>query len=336
MMLHRTTTKTLVLSSWMILLLVASVSLSTSVSATNTAVLFGATGAVGNEVLRAILAAKDNNQNRFFTKLVLVGRRAFPPSVEDLLPSSPKDLPAVVRFEVPNLAHADEHEGLVRELTGTVGDDDEAGAVACFLAVGAGFPQNSDFHDLYFTEVAVAGSIARLCGRTGSNDLTVFTSVDAEADPEPCSSAELAPTGVPMGWWNVVVENMRIMGMKEQAVISNARATAATASTKPPIIRIFEPSSIITEELRYGWTDWTLFKLHAVLDPWIPTKYHSVPIKLLATAMVQDAMDVLTGRALGATGTTVDDEDGVTRFTYSDFVRIAGEEAIGEGTTAEL
>ena len=317
-------TKTLISSSW-ILLLATATSLSGIASVrANTAVLFGATGAVGNEVLRAIIDANDednDNGDPFFTKLVVVGRRAFPPKVEDLLPASPTDLPEVVRIEIPNLEHADQQEELVERITG------DGAAVACFHAIGSGHPYKYDFHSFHSIEVTMGGSIARLCGKMGSTSVTVLSAIDSEPNPEPYSAEEVAPTGVPLGWWRLVVEMIRVMGLKEQAVISNARAAATTSL---PHVRIFQPSNIITEEIRYGWLDWTLFKIHAVIDPVIPTKYHSVTTELLAKAMVKDAMNVLTGKA--SDGAVVD-KDGATRFTYGDFLRITGE---GSGTMTEL
>lgn len=311
------------------MLLVISMSLSgiASVQA-NTAVLFGATGAVGNDILRVILAAKDseNNSNPFFSKLILVGRRAFPSKVEDLLTPSSKDHPEIVRIQIPNLEHVDENEELAAHVTNDGAD------VACFIAVGSGFPQLSDLHDWHSTEITMAASMARLCGKTGATSLTLFTSMDAEANPKAYSAEELAPTGIPMGWWPVVLGTMRVLGLKEEAVISNTMDAAASA-TDVPQIRIFQPSNIITKEIRYGWVDWTFFKFHSVMDPYIPTRYHSVTTELLATAMVNDAMSILSGKPAGG---IVSDKDGATRFTYGDFVRIAGENYGREGTTTEL
>lgn len=320
-------TKTLVSCSWMLLLATAaSLSGIASVRA-NTAVLFGATGAVGNDVLRSILAANDDDDRPYFTKLILVGRRAFPPKVEDLLPESPADLPEVVRVEIPNLEHVDRNEELMESIAG------DGAPVACFIAVGAGFPHLSDRRDWHSIEVTMAGSMARLCGKTGSTVITAFTSADSDLDPVPFSAEELTPTGTPMGWWPLVVGVFRVMGLKEQTMISNARAAAADAAVTAghPHIRFFQPSNIITKDIRYGWLDWTLFKIHAVLDPVLPTKFHSVTTEVLAKAMVQDAVDVLNGRPADV---AVPDEDGATRFLYGDFVRIAGERSAGEGTTA--
>lgn len=283
--------------------------------------MFGATGAVGNDVLRALLSAKengnDNNNNNnndpFFTKLVLVGRRAFPPKVEDLLlPQSPRaGLREIVRVEIPDLEQADEHEISTEMKTD-----------ACFIAVGNAFPMRSDAHDWHSVDVTMAGSMTRMCGKMGADSITVFTSVDADTDPEPFRDEDLIQTGTPMGWWPVLMGTLRMMGLREQTVIANAKGII-------PHVRIFQPSDIITRELRYGWFDWAVFKFHAVFDPWLPTRYHSVTTQLLSRAMVIDAVNLLSG-----SGAALDPEGGATRFTYGDFVSIAGEEDTwGETTT---
>jgi len=313
--------------SYSLLLITAVVSLSGISSVRGkTAVLFGATGGVGNDVLRAILNAKEKNDDYpFFTKLVMVGRRAFPPKVEDLLPQSPDELPEIVRVEIPNLEHADEHELLTEMETD-----------ACFIAVGSGFPMQSDMHDWHSVDVTMAGSMTRLCSKMRATSITMFTSVDADTNPEPFRDEDLIQTGIPMGWWPVLMGTLRMMGLKELTVISNANATAAK---EIPHVRIFQPSDIITRELRYGWFDWAVFKFHAVFDPWLPTRYHSVTTELLAKAMVQDAVHLLSGLAAAGTTTTTasTDPDGATRFTYDDFLSIAGEEdTFGETKTTEL
>mmetsp|Transcript_11276 Transcript_11276/g.11375 ORF Transcript_11276/g.11375 Transcript_11276/m.11375 type:complete len:89 (+) Transcript_11276:84-350(+) len=88
--------------------------------------------------------------------------------------------------------------------------------------------------------------------------------------------------------------------------------------------------------MRYGWFDWTVFKFHAVFDPWLPTRYHSVTTELLANAMVTDSVNILSGRT-SAASTTVGDvgEDGATRFTYGYFVRIVAGEDAGEKYTEQ-
>ena len=264
-----------------------------------TAVLFGATGAVGNEILRALIA-KDND---YFTKVILVGRREFPPKVNDLLPKLPSELPEIVKIQVPDLSSVDRHEELAAMETD-----------ACFVAVGAATPQDSDLHDWHNVETTMAGAMARLCGKMKATSLTTFTAIEAVVDPEPFTDKELTKTGTPMGWWPVLVGTIRMMGLKEKTIESN--------SEHIPFVRIFQPSTIITDEIRYGWMDWAFFKFHGVADPWLPTPYHSVTTQLLANAMVEDAVGILSEGNTAGDGNA--GEDGVKRFTYGDFLRITG------------
>merc|ERR1712232_1062806 len=157
---------------------------------------------------------------------------------------------------------------------------------------------------------------------------TIFTSVDVETDPKPFADDDFTKTSDPIGWWNLVMELARVMGLKEKAVVSNSEG-------RIPFVRIFQPSNIITKETRYGWFDWTIFKFHGVFDPWLPTKYHSVTTELLANAMVKDAVNILSGTTPTPTETAITDDvddDGATRFSYGDFLRIVGE-GTGENNT---
>jgi len=320
MLLLRTT-----IFSFCLIFLIALLSLS-RIGATEakTAVLFGATGAVGNEVLRAILA-----NNQIFTTLILVGRRPFSPKVNDLLSSSSDDHPLeVIKVEdITDLGIVDQHD----ELAAMEVD-------ACFIAVGNAFPQQSDLYDWHFVDVTMAEAMTRLCVQMQTTVITLFTAIDSDQpDPEPYSEEELTKTGTPMGWWPVLAGTMRMMGWKEKAV-ATAAVKKATAAVKipPPSIRIFQPSNIITKEMRYGWLDWTVFNFHAIFDPWLPTRYHSVTTELLATAMVTDSVHILSGKTPSASTTTVCGDvgvDGATRFTYKDFVRIVAGEDVGEEKT---
>lgn len=310
-MMFRTTTITCSL------LFVTALSLSLSLSniataEAKTAVLFGATGAVGNDVLRAIIAKNENIH--FFTKVILVGRRQSSPVVIDALPQSSSELPEVVQIEVQDLGDVDQNDELAAMETD-----------ACFVAVGAAFPHLSDLHDWHSVEVTMTRSMVRLCAKMNATSITVFTAIDSELAPEPFTNKELTKTGTPLGWWPVLVGSMHMMGLKEKVVISNTKAAI-------PFVRLFQPANIITKEIRYGWLDWILFKFHGVFNPYLPTRYHSVTTELLAKAMVRDAVNILSGRTTTTATADDADEDGATRFTYGDFLRIAGED-VGEKHT---
>jgi hypothetical protein len=265
-----------------------------------TAVVFGATGAVGNEVLKSILRDKDDG-SFFFDEVILVGRREFPPKVTNLLPPS-TGLPRIVSVVHKDLTTIDHNQ----ELSSLATD-------ACFVAVGAGSPQLLDLSDWYDVEVTATGAMTRLCESMGAKSISLLSAITTEDAPEPYSEKELTKTGTPLGWWSSMGVNYpRIMGLKEKAVEKD--------SEQIPSVRIFRPSSIITEELRYGWVDWTIFKVHAIIDPIVPAEIHSVTTKLLGNAMVKDAESLLSEEE-----TT---ERTVTRLTYGDYVRIVGEEGV--------
>jgi len=291
------------------LLLIAATTFSQQLGSveSKTAVLFGATGAVGNDILRFLITMDDH----YFTKIVLVGRREFPSKVNDLLPRrESSELPEIVKIVTPDLGSVDRHEELV-----------SIHADACFNAVGAAYPQLSDLHDWNYVETTVAASITRLCSKMNATSISIFSAVDGDS-PEPFTDDELAKTGTALGWWPVFSLTIRMMRLKENVVISSS---SSSNNKSIPFVRIFQPSNIITEELRYGWLDWTLFKFHAVFDSWLPTHYHSVTTQLLADAMVQDAANVLSGENT-ATVLSEEGEDGVVRLDYDDFVIIVGKE----------
>jgi len=278
-----------------------------------TAVLFGATGAVGNDVFRALLANQsDGNSDPYFDKVILVGRRAFPPKVTNLFPPSGSK-PEIVTVEHADLSTVHQNEALLQV----------EHADACFNAVGAAYPHQSDLHDWHFVEVTVAKSIAQLCAQLQVSSLAVCTAIDGEPDSKPYSEEELVPTKTPMGWWPVLTGTIRMMRLKEQAVISSSEGI--------PKIRIFQPSNIVTEELRYGFLDKYLFKMHRFLDKVIPKHYHSVTTQFLGTAMVQDAVQLLSGSSSSAT-----DKERVAFLDYGDFERIVGEGTAGGENVTEL
>lgn len=264
-----------------------------------TAVVFGATGAVGNEVLRSIIHEKNS-----FTKVILVGRKEFPPKVTHLFFDSSMEVTEVVH---PDLGTIDQHQELV-----------SMSADACFVAAGSGFPARSDLHDWHYIEVEMAKSMSRLCGSMNAKVLSVFTAVSGDK-ARPYSEEELQKKGVPMGWMPVFSDTLRMMRLKEEAVISSSKG-------KIPFVRIFMPSDIITKEIRYGWLDWSIFKFHAVFDDWLPTEYHSVTTEFLAEAMVKDSDNVLSGQTPDAS---------VTFLKYGDFATFVGEVG-GQAKAKEL
>lgn len=272
------------------------VSLSSTAHA-KTAVVFGATGTIGNDILRSIV------DEPYYTKVILVGRKEFPPKVTDLLPET---------LEVTTVIHPD---------LGTIDQHPELAAMdadACFVAAASGNPQFADLHDWHYIEVVIAESISKVCGKMKAQSISVFTAVEGD-EAKHYSEEELAKTNEPIGWMKLFSDTIRMMRLKEEAVISASEGVI-------PYIRIFQPSNIITRELRYGWLDWSLFKFHAVFDEWLPTEYHSVTTELLADAMVEDSVQVLSGKTT---------KTGTAFLKYGDFLTILGEDR-GEKKATEL
>jgi len=242
----------------------------TSINA-QTALLFGANGMVGSEVLKAIV------RNPFWEKVILAGRR-FPPKVTDLLKHSK---PEVVQVQLSDLSKVDKR--LV-----------EIKADACFIAVGSGAPHETNLSYWHSVEVDMVASITRLCNQIDVQYVAVLSAIDAEEEPAPFSEEELNDDMRTLGWWRMIKSYARMMGLKEMAV--------KTESKNIQSVRFFRPSNIITKEIRYGWLDWSLFKFHKVFDPILPTKYHSVKVELLGAAFAGDA--VLHLNRINASGVT--------------------------------
>jgi len=232
----------------------------------------------------------------------LVGRKEFPPKVTDLLAESSLEVTEVIH---PDLGTIDRHEALAA-----------TNADACFVAAASGFPARSDLHDWHYIEVEMAKSISRICGKMNVQTITVFTAVSGD-NARPYSEEELQKKDVPMGWMPVFTDTLRMMRLKEEAVISASEG-------KIPFVRIFMPSDIITKDIRYGWLDWSLFKFHAVFDDWLPTEYHSVTTELLAEAMVKDSSNILSGQTPTAS---------VTFLKYDDFLAVVGEDGAQKKAT---
>lgn len=145
--------------------------------------------------------------------------------------------------------------------------------------------------------------------------ISLLSAIDVDyKTAEPFSHEEIhADNQTPLGWMMCLSLYYRVKGLEEKAVI--------TSSKSIPHVRLFQPSTIVTQEIRYGWIDWVLFRIHKIVDPYIPTTYHSVDVRLLGMAMVADAIDVLQSSIIehDIAGTHV------AKLTYADFLRVAGD-----------
>jgi hypothetical protein len=241
---------------------------------------------------------------------------------------------------------------------------------ACFIGVGVGHPYNmTNLYEWHTIEVDMVASMARFCSSNHLFDvktITVLSAIDAEQNnPKPYTFTEEEideikiknietiidennnnnnnngdtnngdNNGLPpnqqskIGWWKMLVNYSRMKGLEEMVVINES-------SNKIPYIRLFQPSSIITTENRYGWVDWIIFRIHYFFDPILPTQYHSVNAEILGMAMVNDAVRCILSSGSTITTITITStndpnhdhdhidsyEKGVTRLTYKDYLSI--------------
>lgn len=272
-----------------------------------TAILFGATGTVGNEVLRAILATSA------WDKIIVVSRR-FPPKVTDLFNQDGKGK-NIIQIQAPDLSDIDTHNELQKMK-----------ADSCFIAVGAASPYDMSLKSWLTIEVDMIASMARLCNNMKVQSISLLSAADTPDDAVAYSAEEIHEYGdSSIGWIGMLIQYGRVMGLKESVVIRY--------SSDIPNVRIFQPSTIITKEIRYGWVDWILFRLHKILDPIIPEYYHSIRVESLGMAIVTDAIEMMH--------TNEDDDEekdsvSVLRLSYGDYVKILGKEVDGTGVAVNV
>jgi len=260
-----------------------------------TAVLFGGSGAVGSEVLKSLL----NNSN--FQEVILIGRKSYPKVDEILATKKADSKPNFTALTLPDLKDLDSFDKIDK-------------ADACFIAVGIGDVNIVTFEYWHSIEVDLIGTIAKFCDKVHVRSLTLLSAIDVEYESaEPYSEEEIhTENQKPMGWAKSISRYYRMKGLEEKAAIMNAKNV--------PHIRLFQPSTIVTEEYRYGWVDRTIFAFHAVFDPYVPTQYHSVDVRLLGMAMVADAKKILHS-SVGQDAS----ESILAKVTYADYINIAGE-----------
>jgi len=184
-------------------------------------------------------------------------------------------------------------------------------ADACFIALGVPNPQELTLDYWHSIEIDMIASISRLCNQMQVKTISLLSAIDADEEPEPFTSIELRESRENvLGWMGMVYIYARMKGLEERATIM--------ASESVPFIRLFHASTIVTDEYRYGLVDRFLFRAHKILDPFIPTKYHSVPVKLLGMAMADDAAEILNSNSN-------DHVPRIARLTYKDYSQISGQ-----------
>lgn len=289
------------LAKTLILLAVDITITSSKVAAQHTAVLFGATGAVGSEVLKSLL------DDSAFEEVVLIVRNSSPKLDTILSDKSQEDSTKnVTTLNFPNIG-----DGLKTY-------DKIEKADACFVAVGLGDINTATLEYWLSVEVDLIGTIAGFCDKINVQSITLLSAVDVDYESAlPFSQQELlSENQKPLGWMRSISLYNRVKGLEENAVISAAENIAH--------IRLFQPSSIVTEETRYGWVDRIFFFLHGWLDEVIPVKYHSVDVRLLGMAMVADAKEVLSNGKTHSLSPP-SEELNIAKLMYADFLNVAGE-----------
>lgn len=258
-------------------------------------VVFGGSGAVGSEVVKAVLGEED-----FFDEVFLVGRQTSFEKIDKLISSTDEVKATVTRI---NLAR-------VEDITT---DASIARADACIIALGAGAPHLDNLRKWLSVEVDLIRNIAEFCNKVQAKSISLLSAVDVENESAVSfTSDEIASYGEgALGWINMILLYNRVKGLEEKSVLEGAENVR--------YIRLFQPNTIVTEQPRYGWFDATLFRLHKILDPYLPERYHSVDVELLGKAMVAD-----TKRKLMEHEDIASLQD-VATLTYRDYVTVVGD-----------
>mmetsp|Transcript_23248 Transcript_23248/g.39745 ORF Transcript_23248/g.39745 Transcript_23248/m.39745 type:complete len:291 (-) Transcript_23248:179-1051(-) len=257
-----------------------------------TAVLFGASGAVGCEVLKSLLVSS------YFEEVILIGRKSYP-KVDAIISENKERLSNVTVVTHSDLNGLDSYDGIER-------------ADACFIALGVGDVNKVTFQYWHSVEVDLIGTITRFCDKIQARSITLLSSIDADYESaKPFPVEEINADGQkPLGWVGSISIYHRVKGLEEKAVVENSKNIKH--------VRLFRPSTFVTQDYRYGLVDRIIFALHFFLDPIIPEIYHSVDVKLLGLAMVEDASAVLQSSSDGS-------NTFVANLTYKDYIRVAGE-----------
>ena len=268
-----------------------------------TAVLFGASGAVGSEVLKALLNGGHSNS---FTDLIVIGRK--PSSKVEAILSGNRDDPVnVTMLNLPDMKNDLQSYDKIEK------------ADACFIAVGLGDINSATLDHWLSVEIDLMGSIASFCNKLQVHTISLLSAVDVEYEGvEPFSEDEIqANSHGPLGWIKAVSIYYRVKGLQERAVIENAKNI--------PHVRLFRPSTLRTPNYRYGLVDRIIFPLHDLFDPYIPTMYHSVDVSLLGMAFVMDAEEVLQQSIEEQQYENDASQTSVVGLTYADYLRVAGD-----------
>ncbi|GFH55487.1 hypothetical protein CTEN210_11963 [Chaetoceros tenuissimus] len=141
-----------------------------------TVMLFGSNGAVGSNVLSALLkeTISETTDESFWNEIILVGRR-FPSTEESKL---------IKTVSITSLKDIDKNEDELSSIQDTTLD-------ACVIALGVGSPQDMTLSYWHSVEIDMIGSITRLCVQKGAKYISLLSSIDAEVNPVSITVKEL-------------------------------------------------------------------------------------------------------------------------------------------------
>ena len=256
-------------------------------------IVFGGSGAVGSEVLKSVL------RDEFFDKVIVIGRQSSFKKIDNIISSVGEEVRGeITKVEVARVEDISTDTSIER-------------ADTCLIALGVSAPHHDNLQNWHSVEVDLIHIIAKFCNKIQARSISLLSAVDVEYESAvPFTEEEITSYGEEsLGWINMILLYNRVKGLEEKAIIEGA--------SKATYIRLFQPNTIVTEQPRYGWFDTILFRLHGILDRYLPERYHSVDVKLLGRAMVEVARMKLMEKE------DITSQD-VSQLTYKDYVSVTG------------
>jgi len=248
---------------------VSSIQKSKSPNQKYSAVVFGATGAVGSELVRELL------QSPLCTKVTTITRRTIP--IDSFF------LNHVDQASLEKLSqHVVDIEKMDHHISNIVHGHDVA-----FITFGVGQPSKVTPQELYHIDVEITSKFANICKEVGTiKQISLLSSVGVDSN---LRRFEEGPP--PIGFWTKsFAGSPYYFQIKSQIQDFLVQAGFNRVS-------IFQPSLLYTDAPRYGIFDALNHLIFPKLHWILPTEYHEVKVKDLARVMRIDAE-----RNLGASG----------------------------------
>jgi len=225
------------------------------------AVILGATGAVGSALVRELLLSNSCE------RVTAIIRR-----------NIPDDSPCFMQLLPENRAKLVQHVVDIEQLEQNSRDILPGHQVA-FITFGAGQPSKMEPEQVYHIDVDIPSKFARLCRESGT--IEQISLLSGMGVPTDARRFDEGPP--PVTFWTKHGGSMKyFVTLKSQ--IQNCLTTLGFRR-----VSIFQPSILITPESRYGGVDVFNQKIFPKLSWMLPTDYHEVRIEELARAMRIDA-----------------------------------------------